>query len=215
MDSTLKVQRYAPGQIPVGDDLPQAMVQVYHELSEISGVLGNLVEGRQAINYNEPTKKRPGQLAYADGTKWNPGDGQGLYVYTIAGVWRRLEWNETASFTPSLKFGGAAVGLTGSQAGTYVRVGHQVDFSFRCQLTNKGASVGIATVDGFPYNAVAFGEANQLYAAGMGAANTGTSGYVLNATFTMLMLAGGNTVNMTDADFTNGSDIIYSGSYQA
>jgi hypothetical protein len=32
----------------------------------------------------------PGKLAWADGTKWNPGSGEGLYVYTSAGVWEKL-----------------------------------------------------------------------------------------------------------------------------
>jgi len=33
----------------------------------------------------EPTKRRPGRLAYADGTDWDPGSGEGLYIYTSAG----------------------------------------------------------------------------------------------------------------------------------
>lgn len=35
----------------------------------------------------EPAKPRAGLLAYADGTNWNPGSGEGLYRYSVAGSW--------------------------------------------------------------------------------------------------------------------------------
>lgn len=34
-----------------------------------------------------PEKPRAGMLVYADGTDWDPGSGEGLYVYTEAGAW--------------------------------------------------------------------------------------------------------------------------------
>ena len=37
------------------------------------------------LSYNAPPKPRVGQLAYADGTDWNPGSGEGLYVYKSTG----------------------------------------------------------------------------------------------------------------------------------
>lgn len=36
-----------------------------------------------------PTKPRNGMIAYADGTNWNPGSGEGPYAY-INGVWTKL-----------------------------------------------------------------------------------------------------------------------------
>jgi len=33
----------------------------------------------------EPEKPRQGMIRYADGTAWNPGSGEGLYVYKTAG----------------------------------------------------------------------------------------------------------------------------------
>lgn len=35
----------------------------------------------------EPVKKRTGLIAYADGTNWDPGKGEGLYFYDSTGAW--------------------------------------------------------------------------------------------------------------------------------
>lgn len=37
--------------------------------------------------YAAPTKVRAGMLVYADGTTWNPGSGEGVYRYSLAGAW--------------------------------------------------------------------------------------------------------------------------------
>ena len=44
-------------------------------------------ETRLDVLYAEPIKPRPGMLVCADGTTWNPGSGEGLYRYTLAGTW--------------------------------------------------------------------------------------------------------------------------------
>lgn len=36
-----------------------------------------------------PTKVKSGMVRYADGTDWNPGSGEGVYVYTSGG-WVKL-----------------------------------------------------------------------------------------------------------------------------
>ena len=41
------------------------------------------------VSYVEPEKKRNGQIVYADGTKWNPGSGEGFYGYSN-GAWRKF-----------------------------------------------------------------------------------------------------------------------------
>lgn len=42
---------------------------------------------RYAIRYVTPEKPRAGQVEYADGTQWNPGSGEGLYRFNLAGAW--------------------------------------------------------------------------------------------------------------------------------
>ena len=37
----------------------------------------------------EPSRSRPGQMVYADGTDWNPGSGEGIYLKASTG-WTKL-----------------------------------------------------------------------------------------------------------------------------
>ena len=47
-------------------------------------------ELRFEIMYSEPTKVRTGMVVYADGVKWNPGGGEGLYVMKSGGAWVKI-----------------------------------------------------------------------------------------------------------------------------
>lgn len=65
-----------------------------------------------------------------------------------------LDDYEEGSFTPSLKFGGASVGMTyGTQQGHYTKIGRQVFISIKIVLTAKGSSTGDATISGLPFTA--------------------------------------------------------------
>jgi len=37
-----------------------------------------------------PDKPRAGQVYYADGSLWNPGSGEGLYLYLSGATWSKL-----------------------------------------------------------------------------------------------------------------------------
>lgn len=37
-----------------------------------------------------PRKPRAGLVVYADGVKWNPGSGEGVYAFSVAGTWVKL-----------------------------------------------------------------------------------------------------------------------------
>ena len=60
--------------------------------SELETVARNFQEhditGFKVLN-TAPPKPREGNLAFADGTNWNPGGGRGLYQYS-GGVWVKL-----------------------------------------------------------------------------------------------------------------------------
>jgi hypothetical protein len=44
-----------------------------------------------AKQYKAPDKPQDGQIAYADGTEWNPGSGRGAYRYDATGsTWQLL-----------------------------------------------------------------------------------------------------------------------------
>ena len=71
------------------------------------------------------------------------------------------EWATGASivegtFTPSISFGNAAVGMTYStQTGDYKKIGNLVVAAGRVTLSAKGSSVGIARIEGLPFAGMA------------------------------------------------------------
>lgn len=76
---TIATAAYAPGYPPEAlDDLRRFL---FDELSKIAGVISQLSAGHIDKSYVVPTKPRDGDIRLADGTSWNPGSGQGLYVY--------------------------------------------------------------------------------------------------------------------------------------
>lgn len=64
---------------------------IEQELTKISQTLSNLeVESLRFTILNTAIgKPRNGDVAYADGTNWNPGTGAGLYQY-VGGAWSKL-----------------------------------------------------------------------------------------------------------------------------
>jgi len=60
---------------------------VQREFDLMAGQLNAPSELRLEVRYEEPDRPRSGMLVYADGTDWNPGSGEGLYRFTIAGAW--------------------------------------------------------------------------------------------------------------------------------
>jgi hypothetical protein len=58
-----------------------------------------------------------------------------------------LDDYEEGTFTPTLTFGGASVGMTyTTQVGAYTKIGNRVFFDLNVVLTNKGSSTGLAAV---------------------------------------------------------------------
>ena len=76
-ESTLA--RYNPGVPPAeSSDLPLYMQS---NLSSIASMVNSPIRNFPPLN-KEPDKPRVGDIAYADGDSWDPGDGPGLYLYT-------------------------------------------------------------------------------------------------------------------------------------
>jgi len=54
-------------------------------------VLNNRLEFVQLKIWRKaPAKPRTGQIYFADGTQWNPGSGEGIYLRLAAGTWSKL-----------------------------------------------------------------------------------------------------------------------------
>lgn len=63
------------------EDLPPYLDD---EFIKVAQDLNRLVVGEWQIHYVRPDKLKPGMVLYADGVKWNPGSGEGLYRYTLS-----------------------------------------------------------------------------------------------------------------------------------
>lgn len=59
------------------------------ELLQISRAIRELQDAPMVKLYDPPDKLRDGLRAYADGTSWNPGSGEGAYMY-YAAAWHFL-----------------------------------------------------------------------------------------------------------------------------
>ena len=63
-----------------------------------------------------------------------------------------LDDYEEGTFTPSVAFGGASVGVTYfDRIGNYTKIGRQVFVTLYLALTNSGSSTGSATIEGLPF----------------------------------------------------------------
>lgn len=114
-----------------------------------------------------------------------------------------------AVWTPSIKFGGASVGVVGTQTGFYTRLGRVVVADFDIALTNKGSSVGDATIAGLPFE-VSSGSANlaRAYGGWSGLANV-ISVSPTYATTVIALKEGGATSddNLANTHATNTTSI--------
>ena len=69
---------YAPG----GGGIDSAVMA---EFNKIAQSLASLAAYLLPTVYEEPDKPRVGMMRYADGSSWDPGDGEGVYLYTSTG----------------------------------------------------------------------------------------------------------------------------------
>jgi len=78
---------YAPGPVPQKvEDLPYYL-QV--EFLKIRSVLRSMVEGGFEVYHAAPDRVWDGRAVLADGSDWNPGSGEGVYVYYNS-TWNKL-----------------------------------------------------------------------------------------------------------------------------
>ena len=84
------VNRWTPNPAPLNNE--QLSDYLFHELNRLSDVIFNLDVMRLEETNVVPNKPRDGDIRYADGTNWNPGSGQGIYVYIDDGTpaWEKL-----------------------------------------------------------------------------------------------------------------------------
>ena len=79
MPDKLNSTFFSPGIVP---NDPNQLPQYLRDLTiQLQGAIQSLNKGGYDKTYVAPTKPRDGDVAYADGTYWNPGAGAGMYQY--------------------------------------------------------------------------------------------------------------------------------------
>ncbi len=122
------------------------------------------------------------------------------------------------TFTPAIAFGGAATGVTyTTQTASYTRIGNTIFFSIVLTLSNKGSSVGAATITGLPVASGTGTFGGIPYASNVTFAVTYTNAYWTTAASTLALyqfgaVPGAGTV-LDDTHFANNTDLRFSGTY--
>lgn len=96
MPESIRSIGYSPGPAPSGAALPG---YTESELRRVAAVLNLLAAGHIPPTFTEPKRPRDGDIRLADGTYWNPGSGQGPYMY-YGGAWNFLGAVSTAFRAP-------------------------------------------------------------------------------------------------------------------
>ncbi len=118
-------------------------------------------------------------------------------------------------FTPKLLFGGEAVGMDGSFSASYTKIGRIVNFLIMIKLTAKGSSSGAATINGFPTGVQScYVTPVSVYIDGVTFANM-LDCFVSADTITLREVTEGGTIsNLTQADFSDTSQIHITGTFR-
>ena len=131
-----------------------------------------------------------------------------------------FDFYEEGTWTPSVAFGGASVGVTyTNQYGFYTCTGDLCWVTCLATLTNKGSSTGTAAVTGLPFTSVGSAGCESLgvfYPLVISTADTplvqvGTS---QSQAFLIEVSNAGIGANVTDADFANNSSPRFTISYK-
>jgi len=132
-----------------------------------------------------------------------------------------LDDYEEGTFTPTLSFNGAAAGLTyAARSGSYVKIGQLVWVQVQVSLSAKGTSAGPAQVDGLPFIPLtgAWGAMQSPWTANAAGLSAPVQGYVFsNGAPTVYLTMNGPTgqVAITEANFSNTTDLVLVGTYRA
>jgi hypothetical protein len=135
---------------PTAEQLPSFL---NNELLKIQSAFQLLSLGYSAKTHVAPTKPRDGDIRYADGTDWNPGNGAGLYQYQGT-TWTpafAIQTLASGVYTPTLTNSVNVAASTAYEC-QYMRVGSTVTVSGKADVdptaaadTQLGISLPIAS----------------------------------------------------------------------
>lgn len=155
--------------------------------------------------------------AQTDGTRLSVND---EIPVSRAGVAYRAKAVESGTFTPTIAFGGAAVGVTyTTQIGRWQRIANRVFFNIFIVLSAKGSSTGSLTVGTLPVAAEATASNFQALAVRPAVLSSISGAVVANVspggtTIAVHQTTTGTTSALTEVNLNNTSQLMISGSYE-
>jgi hypothetical protein len=118
------------------------------------------------------------------------------------------------SWTPSVLFGGAAVGIAyANRSGVYVRHGNLVFLGARINLSSKGSSTGAMFVGGFPFTPSTNFSVTTSYYTQTAGLTSAPFGYASGAGFNVQQFGATGSANVTDANINNTLDWYFTCSF--
>jgi len=138
--------KYVPNPVPSNpEDLPR---YIFEELTKLQGALQeNPIAFIEEKNV-EPSRVKQGDIAYADGTNWNPGQGENLYYYDGT-VWRAFA-------------GGSGAGDFGFFYDTTAQTPTLADTAYAITFNSSGDKQGIS-IDGTDASKLNFTHTGKYY----------------------------------------------------
>lgn len=133
----------------------------------------------------------------------------------MSGIVNSLRY-EQGVFIPALKFGGNSVGMVGTSNGFYTIVDSILCYSIDIALTNKGSSVGAATITGLPYATVNNNTIAPIAFERVDLSGSTTIVAMVNGAVIDIKVEKNNAAFSTldNADFNNNSHLYVAGAYR-
>lgn len=189
-------------------------------LDGLDCIRGELI-GKGKINVLKNCYYGPEPSDPATGLLWRSNVDELLRQWNGA-TWDMIGPDVSVNWTPTISFGGAAVGVTYNAAltlGRYSLKGNWLFFSGRLTLTDKGSSNGNVLIESLPYTVKNYEGATSacpFFANKVSFANQIQAFVTPNTNEINIyeVTEGGVLTSITDAEFEDDSDIIFSGMYE-
>jgi hypothetical protein len=132
-----------------------------------------------------------------------------------------LDDYEEGTFTPTITFSGASVGMVyTNQRGYYTKIGREVFYQLYVTTSNKGSSTGGLLVEGLPFTSQSGASSYatpSFYGSGITFTNVVIPYQEVSSTrvaFLQLNASTGANSGMTNSNATNSMELMLTGSYQ-
>ncbi len=130
-----------------------------------------------------------------------------------------LDDYEEGNWVPALNFGGAVTGITyATQMGRYTKVGRKLSVTGSLVLTSKGSATGAATIAGLPFMSANDGipvAATIGFASGLSMISGAVIATIAanSDRLTLYHSASGSAAALSNANFSNSAQIVFSAVY--